>query len=101
MKTMSDRQRKVAHEVHQQAAMALLQSRVHSTLPLTRLTVVACWVSADLRLARLYLDVPTELDTPATYTTANAELAKPLRHYLATHLHLKNVPALSFHPREV
>jgi ribosome-binding factor A len=98
---MNDRQRKVAHEVQQHAALALLQGRVHSTLPLTRLNIVACWVSADLRLARLYLDLPTELDTPETYATATAELAKPLRHYLATHLKLKNVPALSFHPREV
>ncbi|MCA3244778.1 MAG: ribosome-binding factor A [Alphaproteobacteria bacterium] len=101
MKSMNDRQRKVAHEVQQHAAMALLQGRVHSTLPLSRLTVVTCWVSADLRLARLYLDVPSELDTPETYARATAELAKPLRHYLASHLHLKNVPALSFHPREV
>jgi ribosome-binding factor A len=101
MKQMNDRQRKVAHEIQQHAALALLQGRVHSTLPLARLTVVAAWVSADLRLARLYLDVPTELNTPATYQTATTELAKPLRHYLATQLHLKNVPALSFHPREV
>lgn len=101
MKQMSDRQRKVAHELHQQAAMALLQSRVHSTLPLTRLTVVACWVSPDLRLARLYLDLPAELESPETYARADAELAKPLRHYLASGLHLKNVPAISFHPREV
>ncbi len=101
MRMMNDRQRKVAHEVQQHAALALLQGRVHSTLPLTRLTVVACWVSADLRLARLYLDLPTELNSPATFARATAELAKPLRHYLASQLHLKNVPALSFHPREV
>ena len=101
MKSMNDRQRKVAHEVQQHAALALLQGRVHSTLPLTRLNIVAAWVSADLRLARLYLDLPPELATPETYARATAELAKPLRHYLATHLKLKNVPALSFHPREV
>jgi ribosome-binding factor A len=101
MKSMSERQRKVAHELQQQAAMALLQSRVHSTLPLTRLNIVACWVSPDLRLARLYLDLPPELENPETYARANAEIAKPLRHYLASNLHLKNVPALSFHPREV
>ncbi len=98
---MNDRQRKVANEVQQHAALALLQGRVHSTLPLTRLTVVACWVSADLRLARLYIDVPQELDNAQTYARATHELAKPLRHFLATQLHLKNVPALSFHPREV
>jgi ribosome-binding factor A len=98
---MNDRQRKVAHEVQQHAALALLQGRVHSTLPLARLNVVACWVSADLRLARLYLDLPAELANSETYARATAELAKPLRHYLATHLKLKNVPALSFHPREV
>ncbi len=98
---MNDRQRKVAHEVQQHAALALLQGRVHSTLPLSRMNVVACWVSPDLRLGRLYLDVPTELDLPATYARATAELAKPLRTYLAKHLHLKNVPALSFFPREV
>lgn len=101
MKQMSERQHKVANELQQHAAMALIQGRVHSTLPLTRLNIVACWVSPDLRLARLYLDLPTELEAPETYTRANHELAKPLRHFLATHVHLKNVPALSFHPREV
>ncbi len=97
---MSERQRKVAHEVQQHVALALLQGRVHSTLPLTRLNVVACWVSPDLRLARLYLDLPEELEHPETYTRTNAELAKPLRHVLAQQLHLKNVPSLSFHPQE-
>lgn len=101
MKQMSDRQRKVAYEVQQHAAMALLQGRVHSTLPLTRLNVVACWVSPDLRLARLYLDLPAELERDETYARANAELSAPLRSYLAKALVLKNVPKITFHPREV
>jgi ribosome-binding factor A len=97
MKAMTARQHKVAIELQHQVAMALLQGRVHSTLPLARLNVVGAWISADLRLARIYLATPPELATPATFATINAEIAKPLRHYLASQLALKNTPSLSFH----
>lgn len=100
MKQMNTRQQKVAHEVRHHVATALLQGRAHSTLPLHRLTIVDCWVSADLRLARLYLQLPPELPEEQTLATANYELAKPLRKYLADHLGTKFIPQISFFPAE-
>lgn len=98
MKAMSARQHKVATELQHQVAMALLQGRVHSTLPLSRLNVVNAWISADLRSARIFLATPAELSTPEVFAHINAEIAKPLRHYLASQLALKNIPALAFFP---
>lgn len=100
MKAMSSRQQKVALEVQRTIAMALLQGRVHSTLPLARLTLVTCWVSPDLRLARLYLQMPDSLPQAETIATANAELSKPLRKFLAENLATKFIPQLTFFPAE-
>ncbi|MBI1308379.1 MAG: hypothetical protein GC129_00775 [Proteobacteria bacterium] len=96
MKPMSTRQHKVAREVQHLAAAALLQGRVHSTLPVHRLTVVGCWVSGDLRQARLQLTFPPEWDPAQTLAAANAQIAKPLRQYLAKNLATKSIPALTF-----
>lgn len=100
MKSMSPRQSKVASEVRHIAALALVQGRIASTLPTSRFTVVECWVSADLKLARLYLQLPAELDAAETLAQANAQLAAPLRKFLATQLATKFIPQISFHPAE-
>jgi len=97
---MSARQSKVANAVHHAAALALLQGRVPTTLNLSRVTVVDCWVSADLRLARLYLQLPQGTPQAVFFEEANALLAKPLRKLLAEKLATKYIPALSFHPAE-
>ncbi|NBV54406.1 MAG: ribosome-binding factor A [Proteobacteria bacterium] len=96
MKQMSPRQHKVAKEVQHLAATALLQGRIHSTLPLHRITVVDCWISADLRLARLYLETPQGANQPEFIEQANLQLAKPLRKYLAENLATRNAPSLTF-----
>lgn len=100
MKQMNTRQQKVANEVQSMAAMALLQGRVHSTLPLMRITIVDCWVSADLRLARLYVQLPPEMDIAQTLAVANVQIAAPLRKYLAQNLGTKFIPQISFFPAE-
>lgn len=104
MKSMTPRQHKVASEVQHSAAMALVQGRIPSTLPLERITVVDCWVSADLRLARLFLQVPPESETGIPqkqfFLAANAQLAKPMRKYFASHLATKFIPDPSFWPAE-
>src|SRR4051812_41162538 len=100
MKTMTTRQQKVANEVQHMCAMALLQGRIHSSLPLSRFTIVDCWVSADLRLARLYLQLPSEMPQEQTMAIANHELAAPMRKYLAANLGTKFTPQVSFFPME-
>ena len=104
MKSMTPRQHKVASEVQHVAAMALVQGRIPSTLPLMRVTVIDCWVSADLRLARLYLQIPPESETGMSqkefFATANAQLSKPLRKHFATALATKFIPDPSFWPVE-
>lgn len=97
---MTPRQHKVASEVQHAVALALVQGRIPSTLDLTRVTVLDCWVSADLRLSRIYLQVPEILNTPEFFATANAQLAKPLRKHLATSLATKFIPDVSFWPSE-
>ena len=96
MKAMSPRQHKVAAVVQQAVAMALLRGDVASTLPLSRLTVADVWLSPDLRLARIYLQVPTEWNMQATLATVNAELARPLRGVLGKAMANKSIPALEF-----
>lgn len=100
MKTMNARQSKVANEVHHLVAMALVQGRIPSTLPLSRLTVVDCWVSADLRLARIYLQLPQGTNQNEFLHEANHQLPKALRKYLADHLATKYIPEVSFWPAE-
>lgn len=100
MKSMTPRQHKVATEVQRLCATALMQGRVPSTLPISRMTVLDCWVSADLRLARLYVQLPQDTDQVAFLAEANAQVAKPLRKYLATHLGTKYIPDVSFFPAE-
>lgn len=97
---MTPRQSKVANEVQHIVAMALLQGRVPSTLPLTRLTVMDGWISADLRVARIYLQVPSELNTPETFAEINAQLAKGIRKIVAENLATKYTPTVTFHPAE-
>lgn len=104
MKSMTPRQHKVASEVQHTAALALVQGRIPSTLPLARVTVIDCWVSADLRLARIYLQLPPESETGISqaefFKQANAQLSKPLRKHFATHLATKFIPDPSFWPVE-
>lgn len=96
MKAMSPRQHKVAAVVQQAVAMALLRGDVASTLPLSRLTVADVWLSPDLRLARIYLQVPTEWDMQATLATVNAEITRPLRGVLGKAMANKFTPQLEF-----
>lgn len=100
MKSMTARQHKVANEVHHLVATALVQGRIPSTLPLSRVTVVDCWVSADLRLARLYLQFPAGTDQNEFLHEANQQLPRALRKYLAEHLATKYTPDVSFWPAE-
>lgn len=100
MKVMSQRQHKVAEEIRHILASALLQGRVHSTLPLTRLTVLDVWVSADLKLARVFLAFPENMDETTVLETANLEIAKPLRKVLADSMAGKSVPQITFWPVE-
>lgn len=97
---MTPRQHKVATEVQHVAALALVQGRIPTTLSLTRVAVVDCWVSADLKLARLYLQLPSGTPQAAFLAQLNAEAAKPLRKYLAEHLATKYIPQISFFPAE-
>lgn len=98
MKAMSARQVKVAKEVQHLIALALIQGRIPSTLPLHRLTVVECWVSADLRIARVFVEVPADVNRDEWLDTANEQLTRPLRKHLATALSSKNAPEVSFWP---
>lgn len=100
MKTMTPRQHKVAEQVAHLVAQALIQGRVHSTLPLHRLTVVGAWVSADLRLARIHLQLPPEMPEAETFATINQQLPAGVRKYLAENLGTKYTPAVSFFPSE-
>jgi ribosome-binding factor A len=96
MKQMSQRQHKVAEELRHHAATALLGGRLTSTIDLTRVTVLDVWVSPDLRLCRLYVEVPQGWDIDATLDTLNHEITAPLRKYLAAHLATKFIPAPTF-----
>ena len=100
MKTMNTRQSKVAHEVQRTAAQILLQGRIPSTLPLARVTIVDCWVSADLRLARLYVQLPAGTPQADFLAKLNAQAATPMRKQLAGKLATKYIPQVSFHPAE-
>ncbi len=100
MKSMTPRQSKVANEVQHIAALALVQGRIPSTLPLARVTIVDTWISADLRIARFYLLLPSDLNTPSFFTDINAQLAKPLRKHIGANLATKYTPDVSFHPAE-
>jgi ribosome-binding factor A len=98
MKPMSQRQSRVAEEIRHVVATALLRGDIPTTLPNRAFTVTGVWVSADLRLARVFLELPQNLDETQTLAAADAQLAKPLRKILAQQARLKNTPALSFHP---
>jgi ribosome-binding factor A len=98
MKAMSQRQQKVAEEVRHVIASTLLRGDIPTTLPTRSLTVVDVWVSADLRLARVFIDMPPDFDTKAVTAAANEQLAKPLRKALASQAALKNTPAIQFFP---
>jgi ribosome-binding factor A len=100
MKSMTPRQHKVANEVQHVVAMALVQGRVASTLPLSRVSVVDSWISPDLRLARMFLLVPPELNTPQFFADMNAQVAKPLRKILGEKLATKYTPDVTFYPAE-
>lgn len=96
MKQMSQRQHKVAEELRHHAATALLGGRLTSTIDLTRVTVLDVWVSPDLRLCRLYIELPEGWDMDATLKTLNHEIVGAMRKYLATHLATKFIPAPTF-----
>lgn len=100
MKQMNQRQSKVAEEIRAVTAMALLRGDVMSTVPLSRVTVTAVWVSADLRLARLYVSLPEGLDEKQALAALNQQVATPLRKTLAEKLATKYIPQLSFHASE-
>ena len=100
MKSMTPRQHKVAIQVQHICAMALVQGRVPSTLPLARVTLTDSWISPDLRVARLFLQVPPELNNPQFYADINAQVSKPLRKHLATQLATKYIPNITFFPAE-
>lgn len=100
MKSMTARQSKVANEVHHIVAMALVQGRIPSTLPLARLTVVDCWVSADLRLARIYLQFPEGTNQDEFLHEANQQLPRAMRKVLSEQLATKYTPTVSFWPAE-
>ena len=100
MKSMTARQHKVANEVQHVVAMALVQGRVASTLPLSRLSIVDSWVSPDLRLGRMYLLVPAELNTDAFFAELNTQIAKPMRKILGEKLATKYIPDITFFPAE-
>jgi ribosome-binding factor A len=100
MKTMTQRQRQMAEQVRQAVAMALLRGEVMSTLPLSRLNIVDCWISADLKLARLFVSLPAGMDETETLQIANEQLSGPLRKVLAKNLGAKFIPAVSFWPLE-
>lgn len=100
MKSMTARQHKVATEVQHIVAMALVQGRVASTLPLHRITIVDGWVSPDLRLARLYVTLPEGTPQKEFLAEANAQLPKSLRKILAAQLATKYIPEVSFWPAE-
>jgi ribosome-binding factor A len=98
MKAMSQRQQKVAEEVRHVIASTLLRGDIPTTLPTRSLTVVDVWVSADLRLARVFIDMPPDFDTKAVTEAANEQLSKPLRKALSRQAALKNTPAIQFFP---
>lgn len=100
MKVMNQRQSKVAEEIRAVTAMALLRGDVMSTVPLSRVTIVAVWASADLRLARLYVELPESLPEKETLAALNEQVAGPLRKALANGLATKYIPQLSFHITE-
>lgn len=100
MKQMNQRQSKVAEEIRAITAMALLRGDVMSTVPLSRVTIEAVWVSADLRLARLYVSLPEGTNEKETLATLNDQVAGPLRKPLANQLATKYIPQLSFHATE-
>lgn len=100
MKSMTARQHKVANEVHHLVALALVQGRIPSTLPLARVTVVDCWISADLRLARIYLQLPAGSNQNEFIHEANQQLPKALRKYLSDSLATKYIPQITFWPAE-
>lgn len=96
MKVMNQRQSKVAEEIRHIIGMALLRGDVPTRVDLARLTVTAVWASADLRLARVYIDLPDSWDEAATLADLNAHVAGPLRKVLAKQLATKYIPELSF-----
>ncbi len=100
MKSMTPRQSKVANQIQHICAMALVQGRIPSTLPLARLTVTDGWVSPDLRVARLYLQVPAEHNNAEFFAEANAQLGKGLRKALAEGLATKYTPNVTLFPAE-
>jgi ribosome-binding factor A len=100
MKSMNQRQSKVAEEIRHITGMALLRGDVMSTVPLSRVNVTAAWVSADLRLARLYVALPETLDEKQTLLALNEQVAIPLRKVLAKQLATKYIPEVTFHASE-
>ncbi len=92
MKGMSPRQLKVAEVVRHAIALAMVRGDMPTSLDTTRLTVADVWVSADLKLARVYLQLPPDWLESPTLAMANAQLAKPLRQVLARALANKFVP---------
>lgn len=98
MKTMNQRQRQRAEQVRQAVSMAMLRGEVMSTLPLSRLNVLDVWVSADLKLARVFLSLPEGMDETETLKIANAELSAPLRKLMAKNLGGKFTPSVTFWP---
>lgn len=100
MKTMTARQHKVANEVQHQCALALVQGRVPTTLNVARMTIIDCWVSPDLRLARLYVQLPQGVEQEPFLKEANAQLSRGLRKVLAEKLGTKYTPDVTFFPAE-
>lgn len=96
MQEMNQRQSRVAEEVRHIAAAALLRGEVPSSVPLSRVTVTGAWVSADLRLARLYVAFPDGTDVPTALEALNRQVSGPLRKVLAKQLATKYIPEVSF-----
>ncbi|PIZ31347.1 MAG: hypothetical protein COY40_02195 [Alphaproteobacteria bacterium CG_4_10_14_0_8_um_filter_53_9] len=99
MKSMSQRQSRVAEEVRHIAGRALLSGHIHSPVDLTRLTLQDVWVSADLRLARLYINLPEDIaHNGETLEILNKYIAPQLRKIMAKDLATKYIPSPTFHP---
>lgn len=100
MKTMNQRQNKVAEEIRHVVGMALLRGEIYSRVDLSRVTVTAVWASADLRQARIYVAMPSTWKVAPALADLNAYVAVPLRKVLAKQLATKYIPALTFFESE-
>ncbi len=96
MKSMTQRQMKVAEEIRHIAGMALIRGDIPTRLATARITITAVWVSADLRQSRLYVALPADWNDAETLAQLNNDVAKPLRKVLARDLATKYIPDVTF-----